>query len=208
MITLRQIAAEIIRLESGGSQSTDSQLREAYVILMIRQALNKMLPMKVYERLNSEDGDRGVPQLMIASYEVTVVGENPVKSIPLPEFYLNLPYNKGLVAIAPVDDPTNVFIPRLNPTVSRGLPCSDKDPGQYSYWTKGMNVYFDDDMDLAVVLVDLVVAAPDSIGINDSLPIYPEMQADVIIMVRQMIAGTPPQDKKLDGNADIGIKTR
>jgi hypothetical protein len=204
MVTLRKIAAEIIRTESGGDQSNDSQLSEAYVILMIRQVLNKMLAPMIFNNLNSDD--RGSLPLVIASYTVTVLGSLPNKYIDLPEFYQHLPFNKGLYGIAPVDDRTNHFIPRRTPSVSRNLPCADLEPGQNSYFTEGLRVYFHQDMSLNKVLVKLVVIAPDSIGINDSLPIYPEMQADVILLVRQLILGTPVQDRRLDNNPDIGIK--
>jgi hypothetical protein len=205
MITLRQIAAEIIRIESGGDQSIDSQLSEGYVVLMIRQALNKMMPGKVFERLSNDD--RSALQLITVPYEVTVVGSSPNQYIDLPEFYENLPNNKGFVSVAPIDDPSNHFIPRSQPGVTRNLPCADLDPGTNSYWSRGFRVFFDNDIDLGKVLVELVVAAPDSIGINSSLPIYPEMQYDLIMMVRQMLANQPVQDKVLDGNKDIGVKT-
>lgn len=207
MITLRKLSAEIIRLESGGDVSDDSQLSGAYVILLIRQAANTLLHGKIYERLNtSDEGDRSSPQMMIASYEVDVQGDIPNKYITLPEFYQNLPFNKGLHAIAPVDDPTNFFIPRHNPSVSRLLPCAELEDDQYSYWTKGLKVYFDETMDLAMVLVDLLVVAPDSIGIDDALPIYPEMQFEIIAMVRQILKNQPLQDRILDNNADISVK--
>jgi hypothetical protein len=207
MITLRKIAAEVKRLESGGDPSQDSQLSEAYLILLARQAANAVLHTRIHERLNTpDDGDRSVPQLMIASYEIDVEGDAPNKRITLPEFQQNLAFNRGLV-IAPVDDPTNHFIPRHNPGVSKFLPCAELEEGQNSYWQKGKNVYFDESMDLAKVLVDLLVAAPDSVGIDDALPIYPEMQFEIIAMVRQMIANKPLQDKLLDGNADKGVKT-
>ncbi len=207
MITLRKLALEVMRLESGGDQSADSQLSEAYVILMLRQASNKFLQTKVFEKLNEDD--RSQLQLMVASYEVDVQGDNPSKYIDLPEFYMNLPFNRGLAAIAPIDDPTNHFIPRLNPAVSRNLPCADLDPGQYSYWSKGLKVYFDgDQVDFGKVLVDLVVASPDSIGPDDALAIFPEQQYDLIMMVRQMLQNRPLQDKLLDGNADVGVKTQ
>jgi hypothetical protein len=203
-ITLRKLARQVIELESGGSQSVDSQLSEAYVILLCRQASNKFLTQDLYARMSQDD--RSTLQLMIASYEVTVAGENPNKYITLPEFYINLPFNKGIHGIAPVEDPTNFFIPRQNPSVSFNLPCSDLEPETYSYWTKGMKVYFDNDIDFAKVLVDLVVASPDTIDKDDPLPIYPEHQADLIVMVRQMIANRPLQDKIVDGNPDLGVK--
>lgn len=195
-ITLRKLARQVIELESGGAQSVDSQLSEAYVILLCRQASNKFLTQDLFARMSQDD--RSTLQLMIASYEVTVEGENPNKYITLPEFYINLPFNKGIHGIAPVEDPTNMFVPRHNPSVSFNLPCSDLETDQYSYYAKGKKVFFDNDMDFAVVLVDLVVASPDSIAEDDVLPIYPEHQADLIVMVRQMIAGRPVQDKVLD----------
>jgi len=204
MITLQKVAAEIIRLESGGSQSDDSELSEAYVILMCRQAANKLLVPIIYNQLNGDD--RGTLPLVIASYTVDVQGSHPNRYIDLPEFYQALPFNKGLYGIAPVDNRSKHFIPRHNPGVSYGLPCADLDPGMYSYFTEGLKVYFDDVMDLKKVLVKLLVVAPDNIAKTDSLPIYPEMQADLILMVRQMIANTPPQDRRLDGSPDIGIK--
>lgn len=206
-VTLRKIAREIIELESGGARSIDSNLSEAYVIQYVRQASNTVLAPRVYEKMSQDD--RSGLHLMIASYEVSVAGTIPNKYITLPEFYISLPFNKGIHAIAPVEDPTNHFIPRHNPGVSRNLPCADLDPGQYSYWTKGMKVYFDgDQVDFGKVLVDLVVASPDSIGVDDALPIFPEHQTEIIRIVREMIKGMPLQDKILDGNPDIQVKTQ
>lgn len=205
MITLRKLSAEIRRLESGGDVSQDSQLSEAYVVLLVRQALNMLLHAKLFDRLNDEEPDRATPQLIIATYTVTVLGDSPNKYIVLPEFFQNQRFNKGLV-VAPVEDPTNHFIQRQNPGVSRNLPCAELEEDQNSFWLKGKNIYFDEPFDLAAVLVDMPVAAPDSVGIDDVLPIYPEMEFQVIGAVRQMLQNQPIQDKLLDGNADQGVK--
>lgn len=204
MITLRKIANEVLRLESGGSPSDDSELSEAYVILMCRQAANKLLAPMIFDNLNSDD--RGSLSMLIAGYEVTVEGKNPNKFITHPEFYQRLPFNKGLKAIAPVSDPTNEYIARQNPGVSRGLPCAALEKGQNSYYTEGLKSYFDETFDLKKVLAKYVVAAPDNIGVDDPLPLYAEMQYDLILMVRQLLSQQPIQDKKLDGNKDIGVR--
>jgi len=205
MITLRQIALEIIELESGGARSDDSNFSLPYVVQYVRQFSNTVLAPRVFEKLAVDD--RSLLQLMIASYTVTVQGTGSTKYITLPEFYMSLPFNKGLAAVAPVDDPTNNFIPRGSPAVSKDLPCADLDPGQFSYWTKGMNVYFDNDgFEFGKVLVDLVIASPDSIGLDDSLPIYPEHQSQIIKMVRAELKSMPLQDRRLDSSPDIGTK--
>lgn len=204
MITIRKIAQEIIRIESGGDQSNDSQLSEAYIILMVRQAANKLLAPLIYARYN-EDDRTGI-EMMIATYEVNVQGTIPNKYIDLPEFYISLPFNKGIRGISPIEDRTNEFIPRHNPAVTRSLPCADLEKGQHSYFTEGLKVYFDGNFDSKKVLLKLVVAAPDSIPVDDPLPIYPEMQSDIISMVRQMLLNQPIQDKILDNNKDVGVK--
>lgn len=204
MITIQKLAAEIIRLESAGSKSDDSEFSEAYVILMVRQAANKLLTPIIYNNINGDD--RGVLPLVIASYTVSVSGSYPNRYIDLPEFYQSLPFNKGLYGIAPVTNRSKHFIPRHNPGVSRELPCADFDEGTYSYFTEGLRVYFDNNMSLEKVLVKLLVVAPDNIGIGDSLPIFPEMQTDLIMMVRQMLANQPLQDRRLDGSPDIAVK--
>lgn len=145
---------------------------------------------------------------MVVTYTVDVQGTETNKYIELPDFYISLPFNKGLAAVAPVTDPTNHFIPRHNPAVSRNLPCADLDPDQFSYWTKGRRVYLDNEIEFGKVLVDLVVASPDSVGIDDFLPIYPEHQIEIIQKVREMIKGMPIQDKRLDGNPDLMVKTQ
>ena len=205
-VTLRKLARGIIELESGGGQSTDSNLSEAYVIQYVRQMSNTVLMPRIYEKLAQDD--RSVLNLMVVTYTVNVQGTGSNKYIDLPDFYISLPFNKGLAAVAPVDDPTNFFIPRLNPAVSRNLPCADLDTDQFSYWSKGRKVYFDNDLNFGKVLVDLVVASPDSVGIDDVLPIYAEHQIEIIQKVREMLKSMPIQDKRLDGNPDLMVKTQ
>lgn len=205
MSTLRKIASQVIELESGGPVSNDSGLSLLYVIELVRQVANALLPGKIYEKLNQDD--KSPLQLMIATYTVTVQKDSDGnKYLTLPEFSYSLPFNKG-VSIAPVDDPTNEFIPRNNPAVSRVLPCSKLDPDQYSYWQRGTTIFFDDDIEFNKVLVNLLVAAPNSLGPDDQLPLYPEMQADVIQKVREMLKTMPIQDKIQDNNPNKGVKT-
>lgn len=205
MRTLRQIAQEAIRLESGGDVSDDSKFSEAYTIMIARQAANKLISPLVFANLNNE-GDRGALPLLIVGYQVDVTGTGQNRKVTLPEAYNNYAYGKGLYGIAPIEDPTNHFIPRNSPSVSRNLPCADLEPGQNSYYTEGLTAYFDENMDFKKVLVKVIMGAPSSIGVDDSLPIYPELEYDIIMLVRQMLRDQPIQDKILDGNADIGVK--
>lgn len=208
MISLKKLAYEAQRLEYGEFwNDDDSQLSINYTILIARQILNKLLSAKVYENLNNDD--RGGLDLITVQYTVTVVGESPSKYITIPEFYNgNLPFNKGIVGVATVEDATNFGIPRRNPSVSRNLPCSDLEPGQFSWWTSGLKIYFDSYFEYNKVLLYLLVAAPDTIGVDDILPIYPEMQADLLTMLRAEITDRKGIQAKLaDPNTESGQVT-
>ncbi len=62
----------------------------------------------------------------------------------------------------------------------------------------GLKVYFDGDFKYNKVLLYLLVAAPDTVGVDDSLPIYADMQSDLIMTVRQMIQNPTIENKILD----------
>lgn len=200
MISLRQIAQEVIRLESGGDVSNESPYDEGYTIRLARQAANTLLAPMIFGNL-AED-DRGTLELLIVRYTVDVQeDEDGNQYMTLPEFFMRLPFNRGLRGIAPVEDPSNEFIPRHQPGVSRGLPCADVEQ-QYSYYQEGFTIYFDQELEFGKVLLKLLVAAPDSILPDAPLPLYPEMQLPIIQMVRQLYQNRPLMDKILDQNPD------
>lgn len=196
-ITLRQIASQIHRLESGGDLSNDSQFDDGYTIMLARMAANTLLKPKIYANL-SED-DRGSLPMLIATYTLPVKGDGKHKYITLPEFFQSLPFNRGLKGIAPVEEPTYQFIPRNTPEVSHNLPCADAEM-QGTFYQEGMNVIFDKEIEFGFVLAKLLVVAPDSIGPDDFLPLPPEDQISIIQIVREMYRNKVPQDKTLNGN--------
>lgn len=201
-ITLRKIAYQFRRMEAGGDPGPDFPITEAYAILLARQCLNEMLGQLIFAFMNTDD--RGHIPMYIASYEVDVLGEADHKYIDLPDFYQPLPFNKGLKGIAPIEEPHHEFIPRHNPSVTYNLPSGDVEL-QQSYSVEGFRVRFDKDLDLAKVLVKLIVAAPDNIDEDDSLPIFANQQAPLLRLMRATYAGTPIQDKIIDSNKDLGV---
>jgi hypothetical protein len=204
MITLRKIAYEFRRMEAGGDPGPDFHISIPYAILLARQCFNVILKQSYWEAINNDDRSGGM-QMVIVGYEVDVLGENDHKYIALPEFFLNLPFNTGLKGIAPIEEPSHEFIPRNTPSVSYNLPCGDVQQ-QMSYYQEGMRVMFDKAMDLAKVLVKLRVGAPDSITEDMSLPIYPEQQHSILMLMRATMANAPIQDKIIDNNKDIGTR--
>lgn len=195
MITVRQLAQEIIRLENSIEPAVTTQYNEQYIMRLVRQAANTFLQPMVFG--NMANDDRGSLPMLIVGYEVSVQGEDTHKYITLPEFFQQLLFNKGLKGIAPIEEPTNEWIPRQQPGVSHNLACADAEQ-QPTYWQEGLRVYFDKEIDLGKVLVKLVVAAPDSVLPDAPLPLYAEMQAPIIQLVRQMMQNRRPlEDNKV-----------
>lgn len=204
-VTLRKIAYQFRKMMAGGDPNPDFPITEAYAVLHARQCLNFLLKPEYFDNVNNDQRSGGL-ELMIASYEVDVLGEDNHQYLDLPDFYIRLPFNKGLKGIAPIEEPTNEFIPRHTPEVTFNLPCADAE-GQMTYYTEGKKVYFDKEVDLAKVLVKLIIAAPDSIGVDDSLPIYPEQQTSLLLLMKSMFKEEPVQDKIIDNNKDISVRT-
>ena len=195
MITIRMLAQEIIRLDSGGDVSFTTPYNEQYVMRFVRQAANTFLAPMILN--NMANDDRGSLPMLIVGYEVDVLGDDTHKYITLPEFFMQLPFNRGLKGIAPIEEPDHEYIPRHNPGVSHNLPCGDAEQEQ-TYWQEGLSVYFDKEIELGKVLLKLVVAAPDSILPDDPLPLFPEMQVPIIAIVRQMLSNKRPlEDNKV-----------
>jgi hypothetical protein len=203
-ITLRQVAAEFRKIEAGGDPGPDFPITEAYAMLMARQGLNLLLKKSYWEHLNEDD--RSGMQLIIASYTVNVLGEDDHKYVNLPEFYLDLPFNKGLKGVAPVEEPTQEFIPRHTPEVSYNLDCADAEQ-QRTYYQEGTRIFFDKELELGKVLLKLRVGAPDSILPDSPLPMYSDQLMPLIQIMRQIVTNQPVQDKIADGNKDIGVRT-
>lgn len=208
MITLNQLSTEVIRTMSGGDQSIESKIQRREVIVRIRQVLNEMLKVELLN--HRSEGTRLPVSQYIGTYPGLVVQEvGDQKHLELPETFLGLPYNKGIYALYPDNRPKSQIIRRNNPYVSNGL-ASKYLEGSEGYWTEGFKVYFDDpEFSHKKVTAKLVIAAPDTIGKDDPLPITPEMQSQAIRAVTQdmMLQKAIPEDQINDSD-DIEIATK
>ena len=187
---------------AGGDPGPDFHIPEAYAILLARQGLQALVAARIFPQ---DPDDRANTPMYIASYTVNVQGTVGHQYLDLPEWYIRMPFNKGLHVIAPVQEPTNHYIPRHNPQVTYNLDCADAE-GQRTYYTIGQRVYLDKEEEKAKLLVYLVIPAPDSIGDDDPLPMFPEQQVELLALMRQIWANEPIQDKIIDGNKDLGVR--
>lgn len=198
MITLKQLAALHIDKYSGGMQGVDSPLFYRSTILKIRGLLNEILKIEVLQARN--EGDRNGPVQYIASYNLTVTKTGGVAKVTLPEFYLQMPYNGGIYRVFPKDRRQGGFdfVRTYNPGVSANTDAGNY-AGHKNYWAEGRDIYFrkafsepNDDLN---VTVQIFVAAPDSIGENDVLPISPDQQMEILRRLDILVQSVLPQDK-------------
>ena len=205
MITLRSLAWQFIDDFSGGGKTVDSKLDERDVILKIRQIINEILPLQLYK--NYAEGDVSGPAMYIATYELTLLNDadRNLAYITLPEFHTSLPYNRGIHRIYLKDDPYRDIVISHQPGIGANLKAGNVAGINYGF-QEGLkfilrNVSVEPDEEPKKVIYQPIIAAPDTIGINDPLPIIPEQQGE--ILKRLMIIYRPvPQDLTPNGNKD------
>jgi hypothetical protein len=201
MITLSQIAEQYIRDVSGGDQSKDSQVDRREVIVKIRQLMNQLLMGSYFQKWN--EGDRSATTMYIASYELTInKSEDERYYVDLPEFYVSLPYNRGIHRVFRKGSPENGFTPQHNYSVSDRVNASRVNSIDY-YYVEGLRVFLRGKHTVqkdGKIVAQLIVAAPDSVGENDPLPIIPEHQSVILQALKQ--GYLPTKQDRLNNDRD------
>lgn len=205
MITLKQIASQFIDRMSGGDRKASSELTYPDVIFKIRSILNELLAVSYFPKY--QEGDRSAITQCIASYELTLTNDADCAFVTLPDFYLALPYNRGIHRVyqrakKAKGNPTGTeFTLSHNPSI--GLKSrTARYAGINICWVEGLKVKFYNLYAEApgsspnvpgtnVVILQIIVAAPDSIGETDPLPIMPEMIPKVYDRLAQMEMNPP-----------------
>ena len=144
MITLRQIAGEVHRILNGGQANTDSEYDERYTVSLIRSAMNSVLALHPTQK--QYEGDRTINKMYIATYPgITVKNDDATERsyAELPEFYVSLSFDRGIVQVSAMDKPLEPMIPKRNPTVSNSLPCGELQ-GRKGYYIEGLRIYWDE----------------------------------------------------------------
>lgn len=212
MVTLKEFSWEIIRILSGGQQSKDTEYDVRYVSELIRTAMNEVIPMEVIRKRSLAD-DRTAIRMYIASYPNIKIQYDDATNrsyANIPEFYQSMVYGKGVYGVSFMDKPYDPMIPQHNPEVSSRISAGSLQ-GKVGYSVEGYKIWWNKKMggkgkDAIQVLIRLVVAAPDTIGLDDNLPIIPEQKALIQDRVLQWIRQEGIQDKIADENKDLNVR--
>lgn len=214
MTTPKKLAYQIIRLLSNGTRPKDSNLNEDYIIAEVRQVAHAKIKGEFYQLKN--EGENSISHLYIGTYsnvEVELDQDRERCYIDLPAVHMNLPGGLGIQEVRPQtgDIATDVaMIPILPNEIElfRSLNVgSEIFKDQWCFEPSRDKIWFTEcdnetllEAGIEEVEVKLVVLDPAQIGDNDTLPVPPEMEMDIIKDVLLLHGYNPQQAADLINN--------
>ncbi len=210
--TLGTIAERVIRRLSGGDIPSDSPYKMEFVVEDVRDALAEDLKLEMLQRRGQGgvEDDRTPVTQAIATYLNVVVKEDPITKqvyADLPSNYMSLKHNKGIHWVADMRTPLVQMIPVANAGVTVNLPHADMERQSYGFYVEGLKLLWIRNIlrdKVTKVMVKLIVASADTLGIDEPLPVLPENVARIIDRVIGMQMNPRlPQDRLNDNNPNI-----
>lgn len=189
MITLKELAYLYIDDVTANKESVDTHIDVRTVAIRIRQILNELLKAEYYDKYKIDD--RSPVPMAIATYTGIDIKYDEVEEVyysALPDFYINLPYGKGVHSVVVTSSNRKQKTPlirRNTPDVSYNTMVYDL-IREKSYYVEGLRIVYDNrQFRNSKAIVKLIVMAPDSVGLDDPLPVLPEHQAEVLRRLHQ-----------------------
>lgn len=198
MITLRQLAFTGISRLQGGDRTTTSEYSVQDIIFKLRGICNESLKADYVTKY--ADSDKSAIPQCIASYELDLQNDPDCAYVTISELPINLAFNRGMHRIFQrsfhqAGNPTDKeFTLSHQPAI--GLKTrTARYPTINICWQEGFkikffNVYAEPGT-TDKIIVQLIVAAPDSIGEDDALPIPPEWSTRILDRLAQQELNPP-----------------
>jgi hypothetical protein len=204
----------VIRDLSGGDIPNDSPYDPAYVIQHLREAMNEDLEFKMLQKRGGDEDDKSHITQYIATYKnIEVKKDNTTQEIyaELPGEFISIKHNKGIHSVHKQEGVNKKvhLLPMIrvtNPGVTMNLPHANFEKKNWGYYTEGMRVIWMRDIkrdNITHVCMKLLIAAPESIGLDDPLPILPESAARIMDRVKLRVQNKFTQDRLLDNNPNL-----
>ncbi|MGC3945361.1 MAG: hypothetical protein QM762_12745 [Chryseolinea sp.] len=211
--TLGTLTESIIRDLSGGDIPSDSPYKPEFVVRHICDAMREDLKMEILNRRGGmggkEDDRTAVTQYIATLGPITVKQDSATARtyIDLPA-YMSLKFNKGIHAISTEKGSLKRFIPIANPGVTSRLPHGDLERDNFGYYLEGLRAFFMRDLireKITKLLLKVVQPAPESLGMDDPLPILPENVGRIKEMVKARMVNRIPNDRLNDNNPNLRV---
>jgi len=160
----------------------DDEIDVRTIDLYNEQSINKLL--KVQTLQNFKSGQIEIPTCNIITYTLTPTSN----SVTLPVIPMQLAMDMGVWKVNLASAPNTAFIP-INSAMVNVYGGTDAGylEGQIGYTLKGNKIKFTGTVSTSVE-VELVVSDFSTTGLDDLLPISPEVEADVIMDVLDRIS--------------------
>lgn len=185
MTTLKNIADLIMHDLNGGDKSKDSQVDERDIIKKARIYCNAVLQPIIWGK--KAEGDNSAVTQAIYPYELSLQTDSAgQKYLTIPDVYAALVYNKGIHRLYVKGNPYRDFVIMHNPGISGRMPHTKLKNIQYCY-IEGMSIKMGPGCTAKKadkLILQLINAAPDAIGVTDVLPMAPEQLSEVIRLIK------------------------
>ena len=208
MITRGLLISIIKRRLNDGNPSSASSFKDEDIAAAIGQVINAKLKADyIGTTLNSgETIPEGTTLLTYTgATALPVYKYGNTSAATLPALPVKLPRDMGLFHVSRDSDEGNPFIPTQAGQFAlySKLNVINVLLGQIGYQQNGYKIVFDQDISQTIptVMVKLMVADVLSLGDYDPLPITPEMESEVCMMVEQILTKKVMQDKVDDPSA-------
>lgn len=198
MSTLRQLAHVGIGRIQGGDRKTSSEISVQDIIFKLRGICNEFLKADYVTKY--ADADRGAIAQCIASFELDLENDPDCAFVEISDLPINLAFNRGLHrvfqrSLHPSGDPTDKEFTVVGQPAIQLKTRTARMPELNICWQEGFkikffNVFAEPDT-TDKIIVQLIVAAPSSIGENDPLPIPPEWEPKIIDRLVQQELNPP-----------------
>lgn len=160
----------------------DDELDVRIIDLYVEQSINRLLKVQVIQNLKS--GNIEIPSCNIIEYTLTPAANK----VTIPVVPMSLPMEMGIWKVSLSSAPAVAFIP-INTTMSNVYGGTNVDyiEGQTGYTVKGNVISFTKSVTTSV-LVELLVSDFQTTGLEDLLPISPDLEADIITDVLDRVS--------------------
>jgi hypothetical protein len=206
MITLNKLAEQVMLQILGGDKSKDSELEMPDVVLLMRQVISEAVRIDTLNGWKIEGEKETSFHYIWSKSDIEVVWDkstNQCYSI-IPWVPLQLPRNRGIHEILPNKYPAKggpkPFIPVLPGQISMVYDLIEKD--DVVFWPEGSRVYYHKNItsDSTKVTMKIIVPTPHDLDPDTDFYLPDDMQAIVIMKVKQMLMPDMPQDKINNSN--------
>lgn len=209
--SLRSLSEQILRLHYGGTPPRDARVLRQEIDLLVSQVVNNELKLERFENLNQDSPVSDMPSCMIAEYEVEVVVGS--KEAALPAQPISLPMGMGVWHISALATPDDAFIPIMADQFAliKNLDMGTIQ-GNTAYSVSGSKIRLLNKVSWTAagvpaapnnkLLVKLLISAINISTPDAVLPIPADMEARVIIKVRELLAPAQKKDVANDGQEE------